>query len=104
MATSEEAPEVKIEPEPLSPEEAFGRYVAVLEKQSASAAFEEFPAYDVEMVSWAGKVGQNASRVKLSKRVRASRAILKTLLTFRGILNEFEEEEPEPEPEGADDF
>lgn len=78
---------------PKDSEEAFRRYVEVLEKSALSTSFEEFPAYDVEMTSWMGKQAQNASRVKLSRRVKHPRAILKTLLTFRNLLKEFEEDE-----------
>ena len=90
---AEELPPFELEKVPSKdPEEAFRRYVDVLEKQTAAAtSIEEFPAYDVEMVDW--PQGGHGRRIKLSRRVKHPRAILKTLLVFRGILTEFEEEE-----------
>lgn len=86
--------EMRLEVERLPPkdaEEAFQRYVEVLEKSSTATAIEEFPAYDVVYTRWTKGTGHG--RVKLSRRVKSSRAILKTLLVFRGILKEFEEDE-----------
>lgn len=75
---------------PKDPEEAFRRYVEVLEKQTAAVG-EDFPPYDVEMVVWPR--GGHGRRITLSKRVHGARSILKTLLVFRGIIKEFEEDE-----------
>ncbi len=88
---AEELPPFELErTPPKDPEEAFRRYVEVLEKSALSTSFEEFPAYDVEMTRWTK--GKAHGRVKLSRRVKHPRAILKTLITFRNLLKEFEED------------
>ncbi len=81
------APEVKVEPEPISPDEAFRRYVKVLEKGADS--FSEFPPYAVEYERW--MEGGGHEHVTLSTHVQNPRAMLKALIVMRSIFEEYEE-------------
>ncbi len=90
---SEELPdeiEVELEKAPSKdPEEVMQRYVEAVERISTATG--EFPPYHVEMTGW-GEEGGPVRSIKLSTHVQIPRAMLKALLTFRGILREFKED------------
>ncbi len=86
----DEAPEVKVEPEPRDPEVV----MAELSEEWLKAMKGEPGGYHIEYTKWVyGPTDVQRGRIKISKHVKIDRAILRELLIIRGILQEFEEDE-----------
>lgn len=85
--TEEEAPEIRVEHPPMTPDEA------MVEVAEAMTTMTKDPGgYHVEITRWWTKGGESG-RVKVSKHVKIDRAILRELLIMRNVLREFEEDE-----------
>ena len=85
--TADDAPEVKVEPANL--EEALQQEFYEFLKEARGPM-----GYHVEYTKWVyGPTDVQRGRIKISKQVPIARAVLKELLTIRGILKEFEEDE-----------